>query len=329
MEAEPSLELLKLPFDQYQRYQDVRETLHIVKERLGGSRLEILEVGGCSFVGPDKEVFLISAFVPEDKVVVVDLPPAHQDNYVQSQGTALPFGDGAFDVAVSTDTLEHVPGPERRAFVHELLRVARFYVILTGPFAHPHSQLAEQITYDFFRQAVGIEHQWLKEHLDNGLPDLDECLGWIADSSLSYVVFPSGYVYHWLPMMLIQGYLSTFPENPDLNVAFNTLYNFSFFESDHQQPGYRQVVVISKENDNQILGKVKARFAQMKQQNTHFELALLLSMLQPLTESRRELATKEEEIAYLRERIRRHEQRRLFKILSKIDVLRKKIASIM
>jgi hypothetical protein len=329
MDAEPSPELLKLSFDQYQRYRDVRETLHIIKERLGSGRLEILEVGGCSFVGRDKEDFLISAFMPEDKVIVVDLPPVHQDNYLQGQGTALPFGNGTFDVVVSTDTLEHVPVPERRTFVHELLRVAKFYVILTGPFAHPHSQLAEQIVYDFFRQAVGIEHRWLKEHLDNGLPDLDECLSWIADSSLSYVVFPSGYVYHWLPMMLIQGYLSTFPENPHLNSTFNTIYNFSFFESDHQQPGYRQVVVVSKENDDRTLDKVKARFVQMKQQNTHFELAFLLSMLQPLTESRRELATKNEEIARLRDRIRRYEQRRLFKILSKIDALRRKISSIM
>ncbi len=326
MDAAPSLELLKLSFDQYQRYRDIRETLHIVKERLGSSRLEILEVGGCSFVGPDREVFLISAFVPEDKVVVVDLPPARQDNYVQGQGTALPFGDGTFDVAVSTDTLEHIPGPARRTFVHELLRVARLYVILTSPFAHPHNQLADQIFYDFFRQAAGIEHRWLKEHLEKGLPDLDECLGWIAERALSYVVFPSGYVYHWLPMMLLQEYVNTFSESPYLNSIFNTLYNFSFFESDHQQPGYRQAVVISKENDDQTLEEVQARFAQMQRQNPNFELALLLSLLQFFIESRRGLAARDEEIAHLRERLRQHEQRRSFKILSKIDALRKRIS---
>ena len=52
--------------------------------------------------------------------------------YVQGDASALPFEDGAFDVAFSNAVIEHVGGPERqRAFVLEALRVARRAFITT------------------------------------------------------------------------------------------------------------------------------------------------------------------------------------------------------
>jgi len=53
--------------------------------------------------------------------------------YVQADGTALPFDDGAFDVYFSNAVIEHVGDAERqRAFVTEALRVSR-RVFLTTP----------------------------------------------------------------------------------------------------------------------------------------------------------------------------------------------------
>lgn len=53
--------------------------------------------------------------------------------YVQGDGCALPFPDGAFDIYFSNAVLEHVGGPDRqRAFVLEALRVAD-RVFLTTP----------------------------------------------------------------------------------------------------------------------------------------------------------------------------------------------------
>jgi SAM-dependent methyltransferase len=52
--------------------------------------------------------------------------------YVQGDAFALPFDDGAFDVAFSNAVIEHVGGPERqRTFVLEALRVARRVFITT------------------------------------------------------------------------------------------------------------------------------------------------------------------------------------------------------
>jgi len=53
--------------------------------------------------------------------------------YVQGDGTALPFADGAFDIVVSNAVVEHVGDHDAQAaFVREALRVGR-RVFLTTP----------------------------------------------------------------------------------------------------------------------------------------------------------------------------------------------------
>jgi SAM-dependent methyltransferase len=52
--------------------------------------------------------------------------------YVKGDALALPFEDGAFDVAFSNAVIEHVGGPdEQRRFVAEALRVARRAFVTT------------------------------------------------------------------------------------------------------------------------------------------------------------------------------------------------------
>lgn len=48
-----------------------------------------------------------------------------------ADGTRLPFGDGAFDLVYSTETIEHVVSAE--VFLDELRRVARRHVVVTTP----------------------------------------------------------------------------------------------------------------------------------------------------------------------------------------------------
>jgi SAM-dependent methyltransferase len=52
--------------------------------------------------------------------------------YVKGDALALPFEDGAFDIAFSNAVIEHVGGPdEQRRFVAEALRVARRAFVTT------------------------------------------------------------------------------------------------------------------------------------------------------------------------------------------------------
>ena len=55
-------------------------------------------------------------------------------------GGRLPFGDGAFDVVYSTETIEHVVDAE--AFMRELRRVARRHVVVTTPASYTTASFA-------------------------------------------------------------------------------------------------------------------------------------------------------------------------------------------
>src|SRR5262245_66139322 len=82
-------------------------------------------------------------FFPDEQIVVADVQALRRPRYVRASGLTLPFADGAFDVAFSCDTLEHVRPRDRDAFVRELFRVSRHYVVLLAPFHSAVTELAE------------------------------------------------------------------------------------------------------------------------------------------------------------------------------------------
>ena len=116
-------DLVRVPFDQYQRYRLVADVLG---ELRGAGGLSVLDVGGGSG--------LLQRFVPDDRVVAVDLEPQPGVGVqVRGDGCRLPFRDGAFDVVCAFDTLEHVAPEQRASFVRECRRAASRWVVLAGP----------------------------------------------------------------------------------------------------------------------------------------------------------------------------------------------------
>ena len=94
--------------------------------------------------------------------------------YVQGDGCALPFDEGAFDLYFSNAVLEHVGGPERqRAFVAEALRVAGRVFITTPnrwfpievhtrlPLVHWLPDAATHRAYDLARKPWAKENRLL------------------------------------------------------------------------------------------------------------------------------------------------------------------------
>lgn len=57
--------------------------------------------------------------------------PRHRFSFVLLDGVALPFADGAVDIAISTTTLHHFEDPAARTFVAELARVSSIGWALT------------------------------------------------------------------------------------------------------------------------------------------------------------------------------------------------------
>src|SRR6266478_1180513 len=155
--------LTELPFDQYQRYRDVKEVVENL--RINSERLRLLDVGGGEagyLPAPD--------FFREDDVVVADLHPFQSPHYVEASGLNLPFADDAFYAAFSCDTLEHIPLKDREQFLTELFRVSRHFVILIAPFRSYLNELAEQLVQAVYTSECGAPNKALLEHAANGLP---------------------------------------------------------------------------------------------------------------------------------------------------------------
>ena len=240
--------LLDLPFDQYSRHRIVQIVANHVRESQQRSRLEVLDVGGFPCLTPQ--------FLPEDRVVVIDLVAGETDGlatYVQADGTALPFRDRNFDLVVSLDSLEHVPGERRSAYLEELLRVSRGFVLLVAPFAQETTILAERLLAEFIRVVNQEEQPQLQEHRQYGLPDLEMWLSYLRNRGLAFTSFDSGYVYNWLPMMLVKHYVLSLPEAGALHRAIDHFYNATLEASDRRLPGYRRGVLISLVGPSPVL----------------------------------------------------------------------------
>ena len=78
-------------------------------------------------------------------------------------GGALPFRDGAFDVVISLDTLEHVPAGARASFVADLARVGRRYLVIAAPCGRL-AQWADRLLDRWYALRGFSTPGWLAEH---------------------------------------------------------------------------------------------------------------------------------------------------------------------
>ena len=88
---------------------------------------------GCGTTG-------LAAVEPGLEVTGVDRDPRPDypgANFVQADATALPFGDGEFDVSYSNSVIEHLPPEARAAYARELQRVGRRWFVQTPNRAFP------------------------------------------------------------------------------------------------------------------------------------------------------------------------------------------------
>ncbi len=231
--------LLDLPFDQYSRHMLVQRVAAHVRAALQTSRLRVLDVGG--FPG------LTPRFLPDDHVIVTDIAAGQAPgvSYLRADGAALPFPDHQFDLVVSLDSLEHVPAERRAAYVTELLRASRGYALLVAPFASEETELSERLLAEFVRVVNQEDQPQLREHRDYGLPRLDEWEGWVRAQGHDCIPMSSGFVYNWLPMMLLKHYVMSLPAAEALHAAIDRFYNTVLQQSDARAPGYRKGLVIA------------------------------------------------------------------------------------
>lgn len=237
--------LLEMPFDQYQRYLVVKNCVEAYKGYTRKETVSILDVGG--YPG------LIKDFITADKVTVTDVIKDNMPDYIKADATSLPFKDNSFDVVSSTDVLEHIPEGKREKFINESLRVAKDLLIVVAPFNQTLNPVFEGILSEYVVSLTGAPHPFLKEHIENGLPDFQSVASLFKKRNLEYISFPNGYLYNWLIMMMIHAYLRGYSHYEELRKKIDKYYNENFSPTDNREPAYRTVLIVSKKNDRSLL----------------------------------------------------------------------------
>jgi SAM-dependent methyltransferase len=147
-------------YDSYERHQAVSTLLG---RKFSGA---VLDVGGLSGG--------LRRFLPNAQVVALNLDGTGDVAY---GGETIPFSDGAFDVVVSLDTLEHVPWDARTGLLSECIRVAGRALLVAAPYGTPGHSAYEAKLDRLYRDVHGDFHQWLHEHVIRGLPNDEEIAG--------------------------------------------------------------------------------------------------------------------------------------------------------
>lgn len=312
-----SLDLLTLPFDQFQRYTAAAQAADSVRAYASKSQLRVLDVGGFHSTRRGQAMLPLVQFLPHDVVVAADLAEGVLPNYVKASGATLPFGPEAFDLVVTCDTLEHVLPPNRSAFVDELLRVASHCVVLMAPFDSEPTRRAERILHDYLA-AYNCQHSPLEEHLERGLPSTGGLRALLAQHGLASIEFADGYLPNWLAMMVMQltpGISSAFLHN------LARFYNRHFSPDDRREPAYRRIFVIAKQGHEDLLLTVSRTVdSRLRPSFPHPDFAADLACVlkQGQAESLARLASLEAENARLLQMVAGYEQGRFIQLMRRI-----------
>ena len=151
-----------------------------------------------------------------------------------SQGKKTPYKDHSYDIVVAADVLEHVTPADRKAFILELLRLARHKVVFSFPTEH---------AADFERFALTLVpgHRWLKEHIEQGLPrkaDVDMILD---QTGVPYEVKPNHGLASWLCSFILDH------TNIDTNVKhrIDEFLQSKCFEMEKRETAYRYIYTVT------------------------------------------------------------------------------------
>lgn len=230
-----TLALHELPFDQFQRYGLVAKVLdELVPE---GRRLKVLDVGG--------RTGLLKRFLPDHDVVLMDTECSQEEGLILGDGAALPFVDGAFDVVCAFDTLEHVAPGRREAFVRECARTASRHVILAGPYASVRVDAAEEALQAFMGNVLEVEHRYLEEHRELGLPCRSATENLLEEAGARVRAVGHGRLDRWLMMISIGMYFDHEPLLQRRSAELSEHYNRELFLDDFGEDVYRHIVVAS------------------------------------------------------------------------------------
>ena len=226
-------------FDVFQRFSAI---IRIICSLPNEEKLNILDVGGY----PGTLADFIREMLPDASVITVDRPICPRKDYISGSAARIPFQNETFDVVISSDMLEHIPGGNRGETLQEIRRVSRRWIILGAPFASPCNIRAERELNEIHRKAYGKSNPWLCEHIENTLPNLEETGKRLTGDSGKAVITPNGSSVSWFIMQSLKVMMDALPllseKIPELNRKFNRLFGLD----DLREPSYRYIITVDK-----------------------------------------------------------------------------------
>jgi len=228
-----------LPFDLFQRYKLSSDIVRLLAPET------VLDVGG--YLGDENGHLAVSHDFLQQKgsssprVTVTDVRQCDHPDYRKAFASRQPFDDSSFDLVMSLDVLEHLQAPERTAFLEELMRVSRQWILLGAPFLSPEVEKAERE----LSQSVMAARHFLQEHQQLGLPELFAVRDFFLSHGCSVMIFPNGYLPSWLYwQVMTQHYFGW--NDYQVTRKYNSLYSRTVYSTDNREPAYRHILLIGK-----------------------------------------------------------------------------------
>lgn len=235
---------LKLPNKLYEfepthasRYWIIASLLVVIGQP---QKIKVLDVGG-------KKGLL--RFFPGFSPTIFDIEESDEPNFVQGDALSMPFKDGEFDCVISCDVLEHIPKTDREQFILEMLRVSKWGIIFCAPFDNEGVSAAEKDANAYYKHLSGINHRWLKEHIDNGLPNEASVETILKDHKYNYTKFHHLSLDVWRSIVKLHLFQTVFHKNEQLTKTAMDLYKRYYTglcQLDFAENGYRTFFVVRK-----------------------------------------------------------------------------------
>ena len=235
--------ILDLPPDLYSRNYIISKGISEYKKQKGLQKVKILDIGGVNGRFGD--------FIdPGDELVIVDIRESSEPNSFIGDATSMTmFKDKSFDIVISGDVFEHIPQNQRNDFISESLRVAKYLVIHAAPFENEYVSNCELLIRDFFRETVGYDHKWLKEHCEEGLPNKQDFENLISDKGYTFVCIGSNNIFNWLLIQYFDILKFSFGISPEEIKEIHKFYNsYMGYLETNNDIFYRYVYFITKES---------------------------------------------------------------------------------
>ncbi len=222
-----------LEFDAWQRSETVK---HFINWCLPDPDGCLLDIGGY----PGR----MRALLPQHRWVICDPLADAPGDQLRGSAAALPFGDGAFDMAVSLDVLEHIPPEKRFAAVEEMVRVSRLGVIISFPYQHSLVEAAERSVCDAYSLLnQGKDHPWLTEHAQHLLPNYEEIAEHLSSFGGQVGIFDVGAIDRWVYLQMLDLLLEAIPGSFDMAKELDRYYQEKLYIYEFKPLSYRKILL--------------------------------------------------------------------------------------